>query len=481
MFGAGNSVRAVPPPVVVTPGTSGAPAEGAVENQEPEEAAAAIAAAAQAQGEDVVVHVADVAVGATSRSLSAGISRFAESATPGFITELELATTYLESGNFVESDAHLQRAVELMASGVESASNEQKLLGLRLEIGYLVQLATCFHNGQVDSSENFHSRIRRIRETPLRISGNPENLNTLIRESHDLKSLSNLYAGMLSNAINRPATGMIHLTNLLQICPRKTIRGMLDMIIALNSHRAHVFANINIPPYLTLSQDKLDILFRILNNLVTNASEHPAQGRRKNIISILIIENTISVLDRGSGMTPETLGALIRGARIHDGQPVEETSQRGIGWLSVRRLAKQIGLRLLALDSEPSYETVHETVVAFDPEPVFVGLDNGFVAEGGFWDIDFRNLTDDDLNANLPPHILSNISLKSKEALVKRILGLPDSTLSTWNGLSSLTLTPGPGDQDLRVPVDTRRESILRRLVITVRPSTQPTGYVVKF
>lgn len=111
-----------------------------------------------------------------------------------------------------------------------------------------------------------------------------------------------------------------------------------------------------------------DALAHILENLVTNAIEHPKHLGDKVHIVIEYNSGILFVSDGGAGMSEETLEGLREGKRIHNGVEVvqedAESKGHGHGIGEVFKYAK-----LLAADLEFASEEGEGTTVSFTPLP----------------------------------------------------------------------------------------------------------------
>lgn len=117
----------------------------------------------------------------------------------------------------------------------------------------------------------------------------------------------------------------------------------------------------------------LDAFMAIVVNLVKNASEHPAVGKKVTPITIRYFQGMIIVDDKGSGMTEEALEYLQSGVRIHNGVVVHseggqhldgDAQDHGYGTKIVREMCDQLGIDM-EIDSELGRGT---TVVLVLPE-----------------------------------------------------------------------------------------------------------------
>jgi signal transduction histidine kinase len=101
----------------------------------------------------------------------------------------------------------------------------------------------------------------------------------------------------------------------------------------------------------------VDAFMAIMVNLVGNAADHPAPGKKVTRVKLELIQGMLVVDDKGAGMEEEALENLRAGIRIHNGERVaaeDAANEHGFGWQIVRENAAKLGVEL-ELDSEPGH------------------------------------------------------------------------------------------------------------------------------
>lgn len=98
-------------------------------------------------------------------------------------------------------------------------------------------------------------------------------------------------------------------------------------------------------------QSHMRLLKTILNNLISNARDHPRPGQDHVRIRVALIRingnRRIVVEDDGAGMPPDVAAMLLSGVPIHNGLPVDHASPgeaHGFGWLRIREACDALGI-----------------------------------------------------------------------------------------------------------------------------------------
>lgn len=95
------------------------------------------------------------------------------------------------------------------------------------------------------------------------------------------------------------------------------------------------------------SKTDLTMFMAMMVNLVGNAAEHPAPGKKVTPITIKYYQGMIIIDDKGAGMSDDALDNLRNGVRIHDGKVVDAADvggEHGYGSKIVQEMCDVLGI-----------------------------------------------------------------------------------------------------------------------------------------